>query len=403
MEGRDIGSVVFPDAAAEGVPDRQPRGPGRPAGQGGHRPRLRDRRRRHRPARRARPGRTDSPLTEAAGVRRDRHHRPHDRRDRRRGAHPPALPRHGRERRSRDGARAPSRPRRPHVAGAAEPHDAHQLRHRAGGSSGPWPSCSAGSASSAPRSCRRRGVRAGAGAPLEHRLRPHRAARPGGRCATWARTRSGSPAPLGRFVSMLGAYPVHRGAADRESLRATTAIIEGGSPVVVFPEGTRRSGPVVEDLFDGPAYLAARTGVPIVPLGIGGQRAHDAEGRQVPARRRSSCCIVGDSDPAAGDDRGRAGVAERRAGAHRAAAGRGAGASSTRRRPTAGLAQPAESSERPTSRSGPRSWRGPPAPSSRCRSARARGRSSPYAYRVHTVCWPAPLVRPPASRTREGP
>lgn len=76
--------------------------------------------------------------------------------------------------------------------------------------------------------------------------------------------------PLGRFVSMLGAYPVHRGAADRDSLRATTQIIEGGSPVVVFPEGARRTGPVVEDLFDGPAYLAARTGVPIVPMGIGG-------------------------------------------------------------------------------------------------------------------------------------
>ena len=75
---------------------------------------------------------------------------------------------------------------------------------------------------------------------------------------------------LGRFVSMLGAYPVHRGAADRESLRTTTEIIQGGSPVVVFPEGTRRSGTVVEDLFDGPAYLAAKTGVPIVPMGIGG-------------------------------------------------------------------------------------------------------------------------------------
>ena len=38
----------------------------------------------------------------------------------------------------------------------------------------------------------------------------------------------------------------------------------------MFPEGTRRSGPVVEDLFDGPAYVAARTGVPLVPVGIGG-------------------------------------------------------------------------------------------------------------------------------------
>lgn len=75
---------------------------------------------------------------------------------------------------------------------------------------------------------------------------------------------------LGRFVSMLGAFPVHRGSADRESLNVCLDVVAGGSPVVMFPEGTRRSGPVVEDLFDGPAYVAARTGVPLVPVGIGG-------------------------------------------------------------------------------------------------------------------------------------
>jgi 1-acyl-sn-glycerol-3-phosphate acyltransferase len=75
---------------------------------------------------------------------------------------------------------------------------------------------------------------------------------------------------LGRFVSMLGAFPVHRGAADRESLRVCTSVVAGGSPLVMFPEGQRRSGPIVEDLFDGTAYVAAKTGAPIVPLGIGG-------------------------------------------------------------------------------------------------------------------------------------
>jgi 1-acyl-sn-glycerol-3-phosphate acyltransferase len=47
-------------------------------------------------------------------------------------------------------------------------------------------------------------------------------------------------------------------------------VIENGEPLVMFPEGTRRAGPAVEDLFDGPAYVAARTGVPLVPVGIGG-------------------------------------------------------------------------------------------------------------------------------------
>jgi 1-acyl-sn-glycerol-3-phosphate acyltransferase len=75
---------------------------------------------------------------------------------------------------------------------------------------------------------------------------------------------------LGRFFSMLGAFPVHRGTADRESVRTCMQVIENGESLVMFPEGSRRSGPVVEDLFDGPAYVAARTGVPLVPLGIGG-------------------------------------------------------------------------------------------------------------------------------------
>jgi 1-acyl-sn-glycerol-3-phosphate acyltransferase len=78
---------------------------------------------------------------------------------------------------------------------------------------------------------------------------------------------------LGRFFTALGAFPVHRGSADREALRRCEASLSGGEPLVMFPEGTRRSGPVVEELFDGTAFVAARAGVPIVPMGIGGSEA----------------------------------------------------------------------------------------------------------------------------------
>ena len=57
----------------------------------------------------------------------------------------------------------------------------------------------------------------------------------------------------------------------------------------MFPEGTRQTGPVVEELFDGTAYVRRRTGVPIVPGGHRRQRGDDAEGRQVPAAVASSC------------------------------------------------------------------------------------------------------------------
>ena len=111
--------------------------------------------------------------------------------------------------------------------------------------------------------------------------------------------------PLGRFVSMLGAFPVHRGSADRESLRTCLQIIENGESLVMFPEGTRREGPVVEDLFDGPAYVAARTGVPLVPVGIGGS----AEAMPVGAkfiRPHKIVVVVGEPVlPPVGDGSGR--------------------------------------------------------------------------------------------------
>lgn len=74
----------------------------------------------------------------------------------------------------------------------------------------------------------------------------------------------------GRLFSALGGIPVARGTADREALRACIAVIEMGEPLVVFPEGTRQEGPEVRELFDGPAFVQARTGAPIVPVGIGG-------------------------------------------------------------------------------------------------------------------------------------
>ena len=72
------------------------------------------------------------------------------------------------------------------------------------------------------------------------------------------------------FFTSLGGFPVHRGTADREALKKCVAVLEGGEPLVLFPEGTRQTGPVVDEVFDGAAYVALRTGAPIVPVGIGG-------------------------------------------------------------------------------------------------------------------------------------
>ncbi len=83
----------------------------------------------------------------------------------------------------------------------------------------------------------------------------------------------------------LGAIRVERGTADRSALRALQESLEAGNPVAVFPEGTRQRGPKIAEIFDGAAYLAAKVGVPIIPIGIGGSEEILAKGRKLPRSR----------------------------------------------------------------------------------------------------------------------
>ena len=75
---------------------------------------------------------------------------------------------------------------------------------------------------------------------------------------------------LGWFIEFNGSFPVDRDHADRDALRRCEEAVAMGDPVVMFPEGRRKSGPAVEDLFDGPSFVACRNRVPIVPIAIGG-------------------------------------------------------------------------------------------------------------------------------------
>lgn len=85
---------------------------------------------------------------------------------------------------------------------------------------------------------------------------------------------------LGWFLTAMGGFPVQRGAADREALKAALLVVERGEPLVMFPEGTRQSGPIVHELFDGPAYVSCRTGVPIIPVGLGGTELAMPKGKK---------------------------------------------------------------------------------------------------------------------------
>jgi len=83
------------------------------------------------------------------------------------------------------------------------------------------------------------------------------------------------------FFTALGGFPVKRGTADREALRACQEVLERGEPLVLSPEGPRQFGPETQHFFDGAAFLACRTGAPIVPVGLGGTEAAMPKGSKM--------------------------------------------------------------------------------------------------------------------------
>lgn len=112
--------------------------------------------------------------------------------------------------------------------------------------------------------------------------------------------------PMGAFLSLVGGFPVERGTADRTALRAAEDVLKLGEPLVMFPEGTRKEGPRLrrDDLLDGPAFLAARLDVPLVPVGIGGSARAMPIGARLP-RPVKVVAVVGEPihPPARGEGR----------------------------------------------------------------------------------------------------
>lgn len=94
------------------------------------------------------------------------------------------------------------------------------------------------------------------------------------------------PRPFGWLLASLGAIPLQRGVTDRSAVRAAISILEANEQIIVFPEGTRQSGPQVGVVLDGMSYLAARCSAAIVPVGIAGTEQAMASGVRLPRRSR---------------------------------------------------------------------------------------------------------------------
>jgi len=118
--------------------------------------------------------------------------------------------------------------------------------------------------------------------------------------------------PLGaRLFDALGAVKVERGTADRGALRVLEAVLAEGSPVAVFPEGTRASGSEITELFAGAAFLAIKLGVPIVPVGIGGSEHILPKGKVFPRIHRVAVSVGHPIEPPVLEGRARRSAAAR--------------------------------------------------------------------------------------------
>jgi len=76
--------------------------------------------------------------------------------------------------------------------------------------------------------------------------------------------------PIVHFIpSVWGYFRVFRGTASRDALRAAEAVLNSGGIVGLYPEATAGAA-VLRQGRPGTAFLAARTGAPIVPMGFDG-------------------------------------------------------------------------------------------------------------------------------------
>jgi 1-acyl-sn-glycerol-3-phosphate acyltransferase len=76
----------------------------------------------------------------------------------------------------------------------------------------------------------------------------------------------------GIFPQLWDVIPVRRGEADRAAIERALAVLEAGEVVLVAPEGHRN--PALQQGKVGVAYLAARSGAPVVPAAVEGTRGY---------------------------------------------------------------------------------------------------------------------------------
>ncbi len=76
----------------------------------------------------------------------------------------------------------------------------------------------------------------------------------------------------GWVMRSVGAFPVERGAGDREAIRHSRDLLRSGEGLIMFPEGTRSLSGKLRPFFSGAGVLALEPGVTVIPAAIWGSQ-----------------------------------------------------------------------------------------------------------------------------------
>jgi len=104
------------------------------------------------------------------------------------------------------------------------------------------------------------------------------------------------------FSFLLGAIPIERTKVNRRSADLAAELLADDWNLVIFPEGGRSPDGWAQEFRGGAAYLASRTGRPVVPVHLDGTRHILAKGGGSVRRTRTTVTFGSPLWPAEGED-----------------------------------------------------------------------------------------------------
>jgi 1-acyl-sn-glycerol-3-phosphate acyltransferase len=101
---------------------------------------------------------------------------------------------------------------------------------------------------------------------------------------------------------VLGAIPIERTKVNRRSAELAAELLADGWNLMIFPEGGRSPDGWAQTFRGGAAYLASRTGRPVVPVHLDGTRHILPKGRNTVRRTRTTVTYGTALRPEEGED-----------------------------------------------------------------------------------------------------